>query len=162
GGQVLLSQRTCDQVCSQLPSGVSLRDMGAHRLKDLLQPEHLFQVVIEGLPADFPPLKSLSAHPNNLPLQMSSFVGREREMAELRRLLGTTRLLPLTGTGGSGKTRLSLQVAAELLEGYADGVWLVELAALTDETLVPQAVASALHLREEAGRTFTQSLVDYL
>jgi predicted ATPase/class 3 adenylate cyclase len=162
GGQILLSQRTHDLVAPLLPVGVSLRDMGAHRLKDLLHPEHLFQVVIEDLPAEFPPLKSLSAHPNNLPLQLTSFIGREREMDEVKQRLTTTRLLTLTGTGGTGKTRLALQVAADLVEVYADGVWLVELAALTEPSLVPQAVVGALHLREEPGRTLTETLLDYL
>jgi predicted ATPase/class 3 adenylate cyclase len=162
GGQILLSQRAHDEVARALPARVSLRDMGTHRLKDLLQPEHLFQVVIEGLPTEFPPLKSLQAHPHNLPQQLTSFIGREQEMAAVQRRLATTRLLTLTGTGGTGKTRLALQVAAELLEEYRDGVWLVELAALTEAALVPQAVAGALHLREEAGRTLTETLADYL
>jgi class 3 adenylate cyclase len=162
GGQILLSQRTRDLVAPSLPAGVRLRDMGAHRLKDLPQPEHLFQVVIDGLPADFPPLKSLSAHPNNLPLQLSSFIGREQEMAEVQRLLGTTRLLTLTGIGGTGKTRLALQVAADRVDAYPDGVWLVELAALTEPSLMPQAVAGVLHLREETGRTLSETLGDYL
>jgi predicted ATPase/class 3 adenylate cyclase len=162
GGQILLSQRTHDLVVDQLPNGAILRDMGAHRLKDLLQPEHLFQVVIEGLPADFPPLKSLSAHPNNLPLQLTTFIGRERELAELRERLPTTRLVTLTGAAGTGKTRLALQLAAEQVELYADGVWLVELAALAEPSLLPQAVASALHLREEPGRSLMETLIGYL
>lgn len=161
GGQILLSERTRDQVVSELPAtqdprpGVSLRHLGAHRLKDLLQPEHLFQVVIDGLPVEFPPLNSLSAHPNNLPLQLSRFIGREQEMAEVKRLLESTRLLTLTGVGGAGKTRLALQVAADRVEEFRDGVWLVELAPLAAGSaasigrgLVPRAVASALHLRE--------------
>jgi predicted ATPase/class 3 adenylate cyclase/Tfp pilus assembly protein PilF len=162
GGQILLSQGTRDLLGHELPSGVTLRDMGEHRLKDLLHPEHLFQVVIEGLPADFPALKSLSIKPNNLPLQLSSFIGREQEMAEVKRLLGATRLLTLTGTGGAGKTRLALQVTADLLEEYAEGVWLVELAALTEGNLLPQAVADALHMREEPNRPLMATLVEHL
>src|SRR3954469_20439540 len=102
--------------------------------------------------------------PNNLPQQLTSFIGREREIAEVEGLLGTTRLLTLIGTGGAGKTRLALQVAYGLLErdSYPDGVWLVELGTLTDPALVPQAVASALGVREEPGRSFVEALLDYL
>jgi predicted ATPase/class 3 adenylate cyclase len=151
GGQILLSQTTRDLVENDLPDGVSLRDLGEHRLKDLKRPERIFQVVIQGLPADFPPLKSLNVLPNNLPVQLTSFIGREKEIEEVKRSLSATRLLTLTGAGGCGKTRLALQVASDLLEEYRDGVWLVELAALSDPALVPQAVASVLSLREEPG-----------
>jgi class 3 adenylate cyclase len=122
GGQVLLSQTTRDLVEGDLPESVTLRGLGEHRLKDLRKPRHLFRLVIAGLPSEFPPLKSLEALPNNLPIQLTSFVGRQHEMAEVKRLLLTTRLLTLTGVGGTGKTRLALQVAAELLDSYADGV----------------------------------------
>ena len=119
-----------------LPPGVSLRDLGEHRLKDLRAPERLAQLVIDGLPADFPPLRSLDARPNNLPTQLTTFVGRERELAEAGALLLGTRLLTLTGPGGTGKTRLSLQVAAEAAERFPDGVWFVALDAVRDPTLV--------------------------
>src|SRR5437016_886728 len=145
-----------------LPADVSLRDLGLHRLKDLQQPEHLFQLLHPALPADFPPLRSLEAFAHNLPRQLTSFIGREREMAEIRRLLSTTSLLTLTGSGGCGKTRLALQVAADLVEAYAEGVWLVELAALADPALVSQTVASALGVREEPGRPLWETLRDYL
>jgi predicted ATPase/class 3 adenylate cyclase len=162
GGQVLLSAATRELVQDDLPPGASLRDLGSHRLRDLQRAEHVFQLLHADLPADFPPLTSLETLPNNLPLQLSSFVGREKEMAQVRRLLETTRLLTLTGTGGTGKTRLALQVAAELLDGESDGVWLVELAALADPALVLQAVATVLGVREEPGRPLTLTLVDVL
>jgi predicted ATPase len=162
GGQVLLSQATYHLVREALPEDASLTDLGAHRLKDLQQPEHLFQLLHPALPADFPPLHSLEAFAHNLPRQLTSFIGREREMGEVKEFLATTRLLTLTGSGGCGKTRLALQVAADLLEAYADGVWLVELAALADPTLVPQTVASALGVREQPVRPLTETLVDYL
>lgn len=162
GGQILISEATRLLVEDGLPEGETLRDLGEHRLKDLARPHRLFQIVTHDLPADFPPLKSLNALPNNLPLQLSSFIGREREIAEIKRLLSTTRLLTLTGPGGAGKTRLALQVAAEILEDFKDGVWLVELASLSDPALVPQTVASALRIREQPGRAILAALTDFL
>ena len=164
GGQTLLSRATQELTRDFLPSGVSLLDLGERRLKDLARPEHVFQILHPSLPADFPPLRSLDNPdlPNNLPQQVTSFVGREKESAEVRALLDKTRLLTLTGPGGAGKSRLSLQVAADLLTGEGDGVWLVELAALSDPALVPQAVADVLGVREEAGRPLIRSLVDAL
>jgi class 3 adenylate cyclase len=162
GGQVLLSAATQELIRDQLPEGVSLRDLGAHRLRDLHQPEHLFQLLHPDLPADFPPLRSLEAFAHNLPAQLTSFIGREREMADVKRLLAASRLLTLTGAGGCGKTRLALHVAADLVEEYPHGAWLVELAALSDPALVPQAVATALGVREEPGRPLTATLNDYL
>jgi predicted ATPase/class 3 adenylate cyclase len=162
GEQVLLSSALEAIVRDRLPPGANLRDLGSHRLKDLQQPEHIFQLVHPSLPADFPPLHSLQAFANNLPVQLTSFIGREWEMAEVKRLLATTRLLTLTGTGGCGKTRLALQIGAESLSDYADGVWCVELAALSDPSLAPQAVASALGVREEPNRPILSTLSDHL
>ena len=162
GGQILLSMVTRELIADDLPEGVSLQDLGEHRLKDLARPQHLFQVVAPGLRANFPPLKSLDSLPNNLPIQLTSFIGREREMSEVKRLLATTRLLTLTGAGGAGKTRLLLQVAAELLEEFIDGVWLVDLASLSQPDLVPQTVASAVSLREQPGCQMIETLSDFL
>ncbi len=152
-GQILLSQAVADRAREALPHGVSIQDLGWHRLKDLQQPEHIFQLVCPDLPSDFPTLKSLEAIPNNLPSQLTSFIGREQEMDTVKQLLKATRLLSLIGTGGCGKTRLILQVAADLLEEYPDGVWLIELATLSDPSLVPQAVAATLGVREELDRS---------
>ena len=162
GGQVLLSVEVADLLRDYLPAGVTLRDMGQHRMKGLTQLEHLFQVVAPDLPARFPPLASLDAFPNNLPLQLTSFVGREKEIAEVKRLLGTAHLLTLTGPGGTGKTRLSLQVAAEELSSFPDGVWFIELAPLADPSLAVQIIASALELREQFGRPLVDVITDYL
>jgi predicted ATPase/class 3 adenylate cyclase len=162
GGQVLLSRATYEHVREVLPSGTSLRDLGSHRLKDLQHPEHVFQLLHHDLPADFPPLRSLQGFAHNLPVQLTSFIGREHEMADVKRLLTATRLLALTGVGGCGKTRLALQVAADLLDQYQSGVWLVELAALADPTIVPQTVASVLGVREEGSRPLMDTLVDFL
>ncbi len=162
GGQILLSDTTRALVEEDLPVRVTLKDLGNHRLKDLSHPQHLFQVVVPELATDFPPLKSLDVLPNNLPLQLTSFVGRGHEMTEAKRLLTSTRLLTLTGAGGSGKTRLALQVAANLLDHYHDGVRLVELAPLSDSALIPQTVASTLGVHEEPGRPLTDTLADFL
>jgi predicted ATPase/class 3 adenylate cyclase len=162
GGQVILSEATRSLIEDDLPGGATLVDLGEHRLKDLIHPLRLYQVVAAGLLSQFPPLRSLATLPNNLPVQLTSFVGREREMAEVKRLFGSTRLLTLTGPGGCGKTRLALQVAADVLEDYPDGVWLVELAALSDAALIPQTIATSLGIREQAGRAVVATVADYL
>lgn len=162
GGQVLLSETTHALVKNDLPEGVTLRDLGEHRLKDLRTPRHLYQLVAAGLPADFPPLRSLDARPNNLPIQITSFVGREKEIRELKELVSSRHLVTLAGSGGSGKTRLSLETAGELLDRFSDGVWLVELAPLSDPALVPQAIATTVGVQEQAGRPILDLLIDYL
>ncbi|MBI3998935.1 MAG: tetratricopeptide repeat protein [Armatimonadetes bacterium] len=162
GGQILLSQTLRDLIADDLPQGVGLRDLGPHRLKDLQHPERLFQVLHHDLPSEFPTLKSLDARPNNLPRQLTSFIGRQREMDEVKRFLSVSRIATLTGTGGCGKTRLALHVGADLLETFPDGVWLVELGALSEPALVPQSVAAALRVREEPGRSMIDTLSDYL
>ena len=162
GGQILVSQAVEVLAAPDLPPGASLRDLGTHRLKDLKDPEHLFQVVHPDLRMDFPPPKSLDAVPNNLPRQLTSFIGREREMAEVKRLLSTAYLVTLTGPGGAGKTRLALQVGTDLLDKYPDGVWFVELAPLSGPALVAKAVASALGVLEQPGRSLTETLADSL
>lgn len=160
GGQILLTQATADLVQDEL-SPSALRDLGEKRLRDLARAEHIYQVVVGDLPSDFPPLKTLDTFPHNLPAQVTSFVGREREIAETKRLLGAVRLLTLTGSGGAGKTRLSLQVAADVLESFPDGVWFVELAPLSDPALVPQEVATVLGLQEQVGRSWVDVLTEH-
>src|SRR5438093_930526 len=162
GGQVLLSGATRSMLEGSLPGGVELRDLGAHRLKDLANPEHLFPLAAPGLERDFPAPRSLDARPNNLPVQLTSFVGREAEIAAINTLLDAARLVTLTGPGGTGKTRLAVQVAAERLGRHGDGVFFVELAPATDPALVPSAVAAALHLREGADRPITETLNEWL
>ena len=164
GVQILISLPVKELVQDSLPAGVTLRDMGEHRLKDLTRPEHIYQVVVPGLPSDFPPLKTLDTQPNNLPLQLTSLVGREREVETVSSLLRKedVHLLTLTGAGGTGKTRLSFQVGAELLEEYSDGVWFVELAALTDHTLVVSQIARTLGVVEQGSRPILETLKDYL
>ncbi len=162
GGQTLLSTTTADLVRDQLPEAVSLRDLGEHRLRDLVRSEHVFQLVHPALPAEFPPIRSVDAFPNNLPVQLTSFIGREREIEEARRRLRSSHLLTLIGPGGTGKTRLALQLAADVLPSFADGVWLAELAALADPELVVQTVGSLFHLREQLGMPLDELLIDYV
>ncbi len=162
GGQALLSQATAELVREALPEGAGLRDLGEQRLRDLERAEHVYQLVHPSLPADFSPLQSLDAARHNLPLQLTSFVGREQELGQIKQELERARLLTLTGVGGCGKTRLALQVAAELLERYPDGVWLVELAPLADPALLPGAIAAALGVREAPGQTILETLLGVL
>jgi predicted ATPase/DNA-binding SARP family transcriptional activator len=162
GAQVLLSLPTEELVRDALPEGASLRPLGEHRLKDLVRPERVFQLLHPHLPSVFPPLRSLEAFVHNLPVQWTSFIGREQEMEEVKRLLPTSPLLTLSGAGGCGKTRLALQIAADLLEAYSDGVWLVELAALSEPALVPQTVAAALGVPEQPGRPIPATLIEHL
>jgi hypothetical protein len=153
GGQILLTQATYELVRQRVVPEITLRDLGERRLKDLIRPEHVYQLIAPGLPANFAPLNTLDLRPNNLPVQLTSFIGRERQIAEVKGLLSAARLLTLTGVGGTGKTRLALQVAADELDTFGDGVWLVELAPLSDPELVPQSVATALDVPEEVGRS---------
>ena len=143
GGQVLLSDAARALAGADLPAGVELRDLGEHRLRDLTHPERLFQAVIPGLPSSFPALRTLEARPNNLPVEPTTFVGRT-EIETARRLLAGTRLLTLTGPGGTGKTRLALQLGAEMLDEFRDGVFFVPLDTVTDPELVPSTIDHAL------------------
>jgi predicted ATPase len=164
GGQILLSLPAAELARDSLPATVQLRDLGEHRLKDLSRPEHIFQLVAVDLPADFPPLATLDFHPNNLPPQLTPLVGREREMQAVCDLIGRDdiRLVTLTGPGGTGKTRLSLQVGTELIDAYPEGVWFVPLENATDETVVVGALAQALGVREVAGQPLVEGLTDFL
>ncbi len=164
GGQIVLSGTTTELVAGELPDGASLRDLGLHRLKDLGRPEQVFQLEAPGLAASFPPLTSLDNPelPNNLPSVVSAFVGRDSELAEVRELIEAARLVTLTGAGGSGKTRLSLQVAAEMIDGTGDGVWLVELAAVTDGDAVASAISRALGIAAQPSRPALEALVEAL
>ncbi|MDQ2713634.1 MAG: tetratricopeptide repeat protein [Chloroflexota bacterium] len=164
GGQVLLSETTRNLVEQHLPDDVSLRDMGEQRLKDVPRPDHLFQLVVAGLHADFPALKSLDSYPGNLPVQSTSFIGRQREIAAIEQLVRRedVRLLTLTGPGGMGKTRLALQVAASLSDLFADGSYFVDLAPVSDPAVILTAIAQTLGLREEGGQPLLEHLTEEL
>lgn len=149
GGQVLVSAAA--GAMHEAPAAYSLRSLGKHRLKDLGQAEEIFQLVAPGLPHAFPPLRALDARPNNLPLQTNAFFGREAELAALRGLLGQHKLVTLLGPGGIGKTRLALQAGADTLDDYADGVFLVELAGVTQAEQVPATAAAALNINLGGG-----------
>jgi predicted ATPase/class 3 adenylate cyclase/DNA-binding XRE family transcriptional regulator len=161
-GQVLLSDQTRVMVERHLPPDVALRELGKYRLKDLNEPEHLHQLVIPGLPSDFPPLKSLEVMPNNLPIQLTSFIGREREIDEIRQLLNSARLVTLTGAGGTGKTRLAIEVTRKIGDRYPEGAWVVDFAVLPEPSLIWQSIASVLAVREEPNRSLVQTLTDFL
>lgn len=162
GEQTLLSGVTARMVADVLPPGAALRDLGTHRLKDLGEPEHVFQLDHPSLRAEFPPPKSLDARRNNLPLQLSSFVGRERDLEAVGRLITEHRLVTVVGPGGVGKTRIALQVAADHIEHFTDGVFFVDLAALRDPDLLVPALAGTLGLREEPDRPLKETLATYL
>ena len=162
GGQVLLSQETKELVDHQLPEGVALKDLGEHRLKGMQWLEHLHQVSAPGLQEEFPALSTTISHPNNLPLQLTSFIGREREISEVTALLENHRMVTLTGVGGTGKTRLSLQVAEAVLDDFPNGVWFVELAPLADPDLVQRTLINVLGMQESALQIPLDQLKTYL
>jgi predicted ATPase/class 3 adenylate cyclase len=164
GGQIVVSHTTAHLADHDLPESTSLRDLGAHALKDLTSPQRLFQLNVDGLPDSFPPLKALGARPTNLPAQPTPLIGRTREVSELGDLLGLSdvRLVTLTGPGGTGKTRLALQLGAELIEEFDAGVFVVDLAPIRDPALVLPTIARTLALHEQPGQSLEQTLGDYL
>lgn len=168
GGQVLVSHITAEMVEEVLPSHAGLRSLGEFRLKDLGAPERLFQLVHPDLSDDFPPLRTLDNHPTNLPAELSSFIGRQRELADIGDRLQESRLVTLTGVGGAGKTRLALQAAANRLDDFPNGVWVVELASLVDPSELSRSTAQAIGLPRdtvvdsEGASIAAQRLVDYL
>jgi predicted ATPase/class 3 adenylate cyclase/DNA-binding CsgD family transcriptional regulator len=162
GGQTILSGATHDLIVDSLPESVELLELGMHRLKDLSRPERIFQLVHPDLELEYPTLKSLDTQLTNLPIEMTSFLGREVELTKLKDLVGKNHLVTISGTGGLGKTRIALHLAAELIDTYPDGVWLVELAALSDPSLVAQAVATSVGVREVPGTLLLQTLTAHL
>jgi predicted ATPase/class 3 adenylate cyclase len=162
GGQVLLSDATRGLVQAALPNDLELRDLGEHRLKDMPRAERIYQLLVDGLPSKFPAIKSLGSRPNNLPAPITSFIGREVQIAELSELLEGTRLLTLTGPGGTGKTRLGIRVAEEVLTRFEHGAWFVALDALRDPELLPSAIADALGLTVPGDQSVMQALIDHL
>lgn len=162
GGQTLVTAAVAERVGGRLPPEASLLDLGLVRLRDLTQPQRLYQLVHPRLRREFPALRSLASTPNNLAQQLNSFVGRERELAEVKRLLRAHRLVTLLAMGGIGKSRLSVQLGAEVLDDYPDGVWLVELAPLAGDGAVAQAIASVLAVKEEGGGAIGDALLRFV
>jgi predicted ATPase len=162
GGQILISLTAAELIRDALPEGAGLRDLGEHRLRDLARPERVYQLVHAELPASFPSIKSLDTFAHNLPVQMTSFVGRSRDLETVGEMIQGTRLLTLTGVGGSGKTRLALQAAAELVSEFRDGVWLTELGPVGDGSVIAAEVAATLGIERLPGRSIEESLIEFL
>jgi predicted ATPase/class 3 adenylate cyclase len=164
GGQVLLSDRIRQAASKALPDSVTLRDLGRHRLRDLLEPELITQLVIDGLPSDFPPLKTLEGHPTNLPTLLTALLGRDEELSSIANLFVSdgTRLITLVGPGGVGKTHLALQAAADLVDDFEDGVWLVRLGTVNEPHMILPAVAATVGVREGGGLDLREALMHWL
>ena len=162
GGQVLVSAVAADLARGSLPDGSRLANLGAHRLKDFAEPQEIYQLIAPDLASEFPPLRSLAVLRNNLPQQINSFIGRETEMADIKALLEEHRLVTLVGSGGVGKTRISLQVAAEVLDRFNDGVWFVELAPLTDPQLIAENITALFGFPIGAGQRPLDAVVGLL
>ena len=162
GGQTLISQTVYDLLVNGSPENVKLIDLGEHHLKDILQRQHLYQLSLPDLPSDFPPLNTQKILDHNLPAKLTSFIGREREIGEAKTKLADSRLLSLIGPGGTGKTRLSIQLGGELLAEFPDGIWMTELAPISDSALIPPAIASVFGLRESPERPLIELVTDYL
>jgi predicted ATPase/class 3 adenylate cyclase len=162
GGQVVVSGSTAPLLRGVVPEHTELLDLGSHRLKDLTEPEQVWQLTIDGLRTEFPALKSLDTIPNNLPIQPTSFRGREHDLEELKGLLSQHKLLTLVGSGGVGKTRLALQVGAEVLDQYPDGVWLIDFAPINDPELVSSVIAQEIGMPQVEGRRIDESIAPWL
>src|SRR5215469_10446389 len=162
GGQVIISGSTASLLRGEMPEQTALLDLGSHRLKDLVEPEHVWQLSVETLQSEFPALRSLDARPNNIPVQRTSFVGRKQDIADVTKLLEHHRLVTVVGSGGVGKTRLALHVGGEVLDHYPDGVWFVDLAPISDPELVSSVTAQALGMRQQPGRRVDDAIVQWL
>ena len=162
GGQVLLTKTTRDLAGGRLGGGFGLRELGEFRLRDLAEPELIYQLTHAGLPADFPPIRAIAEWTGNLPVPVSSFIGRERELEQIAAALGQARVVTLTGPGGVGKTRLALQAAGRVAERFADGAWLCELASVRDPAGVDEAVAAVFSVTARAGQGTREALVEFL
>jgi len=162
GGQILLSQTAHDLTRDKLPSQAQFIDMGERYLKDVVRPEHLYQLIVPDLPSEFAPLNTMESFNHNLPAQLTSFIGRGKEIEEIKKLIAANRIVTLTGSGGAGKTRLSLQVGADCLHQFSGGVWFVELAPVANPLLLPQTLLSIFNLREDSHHTTLEILIEYL
>ena len=162
GGQILITQKVYDSLTSKPVGGLSFKDFGERKLKDIILPEHIYQIVSEGLILDFSPLKSLDARQNNLPSSLTKFIGRRKEIDEIKKLFAKNRLISLIGTGGTGKTRLAIQLVSELIDEFDNGVWIIELSPVTDPDLVVNEISTVLSLKEDPGVDLLNTLKEFL
>lgn len=162
GGQIIISEHAFNNLETQKPENISYRDLGARRLKDLISPMKLYQVISDGIPSNFPPIKSLDERPNNLPLQLTGFIGRERELNGLKDLFARTRLLTLHGPGGTGKTRLALQAASDFIDDFQHGVWFIDFAPVSDPLMIPETAAISVMTDFRPGEDISRALLEHL
>jgi predicted ATPase/class 3 adenylate cyclase len=161
GGQILITQKVHDSVKDN-DGKITFKDFGKRKLKDIILPEHIYQIVSEGLVKDFSPLKSLDARQNNLPSSVTKFIGRRKEIDEIKKLFSKVRLLSLTGAGGTGKTRLAIQLVSELIDEFENGVWIIELSPVTDPDLIGKEISTVLNLKEDPGTDIFDTLKEFL
>ncbi len=162
GGQILVSSDAFNKIDFDGLGEITFRDLGERRLKDLIQPMKLYQVISPGVHSEFPPLNTLDARPNNLPVQLTSFIGREKDLSELKKFLSGSRLVTLLGTGGTGKTRLALQAGADIIDEYSNGVWFADLSSLQDPLLLPQHLEQMFGISERQKQSPEELLVEFL
>ena len=162
GSQVLISDDAYESVKEFIEMEISFRDLGERRLKDLIQPMKLYQILSDGILSEFPPLQTLDARPNNLPVQLTSFIGREKEMADIKKILKDSRLVTLLGSGGSGKTSLAMHVGADVIDSFAGGVFISEFANVSDPSLIRQTLMNTLGINEAKGQSPDKTLTEYI
>lgn len=162
GGQILLTEEVYENIKDNSDLKISFRDLGKRKLKDIILPEHVYQILSDDLPSEFPPLKSQDARQNNLPSSVSEFIGRKKEIQEIKALFSKTRLITLTGAGGTGKTRISIQIAMEMIDEFDNGVWLIELSPVTDPELIVKEISTTLNLKEDPGLDYLVALKEFL
>jgi len=162
GGQILLTQEVFDSLKDETELNVSFKDFGKRKLKDIILPEHIYQLVSDGLPSEFPPLKSLDARQNNIPTSITHFIGRDKEINEILKLLPKSRMITLIGAGGTGKTRLALRIGSELIDEFDNGVWITELSPITNPDSVVKEISNILNLKEEADQDIFDTLKEFL
>ena len=162
GGQILITQEVYDAIKDKPENKLTFKDFGERKMKDILLPEHVYQIVSDNIPSEFPPLKIQDARQNNLPSSLSEFIGRRKEINEIKQLFPKIRLLSLIGAGGTGKTRLAIQLVSELIDEFDNGVWIIELSPVTDPELVVKEISSVLNLKEDPGTDLIETLKEFL
>lgn len=162
GGQILVTQKVHDYILESTDLGISFKDFGKRKLKDIILPEQIYQIIVDGLIEEFPPLKSLDARQTNLPVSLTKFIGRKMEIIKIKKLFSDIRLLTLTGSGGTGKTRFAIQLVSEMIDEFENGIWIIELSPITDPELIVKEISAILNIKEEPGTDSLQTLKLYL